>query len=58
MCHILQKTTLTVQPCSVTFSSKLCLPYLKKSANAHILNISPPLNMKAIWFQHHCGTFV
>ena len=47
-----------MQPRSVAFSSKLCLPYLEKSANAHILNISPPLNMKAIWFQHHCGTFV
>jgi citronellol/citronellal dehydrogenase len=25
--------------------SKYCLPYLKKSKNPHILNISPPLNM-------------
>lgn len=24
-------------------TSKLCLPYLLKSENAHILNISPPL---------------
>ncbi|XP_029672994.1 hydroxysteroid dehydrogenase-like protein 2 [Formica exsecta] len=33
--------------------SKVCLPYLKKSANPHIVNISPPLNMKAIWFKNH-----
>lgn len=25
--------------------SKTCLPYLKKSSNPHILNLSPPLNM-------------
>ncbi|KAI4456864.1 hydroxysteroid dehydrogenase-like protein 2 [Holotrichia oblita] len=30
--------------------SKECLPYLKKSKHAHILNISPPLNMSAGWF--------
>ena len=36
-------------------SSKLCLPHLKKSSNPHILNISPPLNMKPIWFKNHCG---
>ncbi|KAG5667602.1 hypothetical protein PVAND_015578 [Polypedilum vanderplanki] len=33
--------------------SKECLPYLKKSDNAHILNISPPLNLKAEWFANH-----
>ncbi|KAM0729394.1 Hydroxysteroid dehydrogenase-like protein 2 [Formica fusca] len=33
--------------------SKVCVPYLKKSANPHIVNISPPLNMKAIWFKNH-----
>lgn len=33
--------------------SQACLPYLKQSKNAHILNISPPLNMKAIWFKNH-----
>jgi NAD(P)-dependent dehydrogenase (short-subunit alcohol dehydrogenase family) len=35
--------------------SKLCLPYLEKSPNPHILNISPPLNMQAVWFQYHCA---
>ncbi|MFW9785466.1 MAG: SDR family oxidoreductase [Candidatus Heimdallarchaeota archaeon] len=33
--------------------SKLCLPYLKKSENPHILNLSPPLNMDPKWFTHH-----
>lgn len=30
--------------------SKLCHPHLKQSANPHILNISPPLNMSPKWF--------
>jgi len=34
-------------------TSKCCLPYLKKSDNPHILNISPPLTMEAKWFQNH-----
>ena len=29
---------------------KLCLPYLEKAANPHILNLSPPLNMEERWF--------
>lgn len=29
--------------------TKNCLPYLKKSTNAHILNLSPPLNMNPKW---------
>ncbi|XP_055695852.1 hydroxysteroid dehydrogenase-like protein 2 isoform X2 [Lutzomyia longipalpis] len=33
--------------------SKECLPYLKKSNHAHILNISPPLNMAPHWFGPH-----
>ncbi|KAG5677785.1 hypothetical protein PVAND_007515 [Polypedilum vanderplanki] len=33
--------------------SKECLPYLKKSNHAHILNISPPLSMKSHWFANH-----
>ncbi len=33
--------------------SRLCLPHLLKAANPHILNLSPPLNMEARWFQHH-----
>ena len=30
--------------------SKTCLPHLKKSQNPHILNLSPPFNMKPKWF--------
>merc|ERR1712241_1464106 len=37
--------------------SKCCLPYLKDSAskgrNPHILNNSPPLSLKPIWFKNH-----
>jgi citronellol/citronellal dehydrogenase len=33
--------------------SQTCIPHLKKAANPHILNISPPLNMEARWFQPH-----
>jgi len=33
--------------------SKLCIPYLKKSDNPHILNLSPPLNLDSKWFAHH-----
>ena len=33
--------------------SKLCYSYLKKSSNPHILNLAPPLNMKAKWFEKH-----
>ena len=30
--------------------SKECLPHLQKSENPHILNISPPLDMRTKWF--------
>lgn len=33
--------------------SQAALPYLKRSANAHILNLSPPLNMDPKWFAPH-----
>jgi citronellol/citronellal dehydrogenase len=33
--------------------SKHCLPHLKQGNNPHILNISPPLSMKAKWFKQH-----
>ena len=32
---------------------KACIPHLKKSTNAHILNLSPPLNMDMKWFANH-----
>ncbi|XP_030023792.1 hydroxysteroid dehydrogenase-like protein 2 isoform X1 [Manduca sexta] len=34
-------------------ASKLCLPVLKSSDHAHILNLSPPLNMNPYWFSIH-----
>lgn len=35
------------------FMCKACIPHLRKSANPHILNLSPPLNMKPKWFAGH-----
>lgn len=35
--------------------SQACIPHLKNAANPHILNLSPPLMMKAKWFQNHCA---
>ena len=38
-------------------TSQAALPHLRKSAeegrNPHILNLSPPLSMKAVWFKNH-----
>jgi citronellol/citronellal dehydrogenase len=34
-------------------TSKACLPYLLKSDNPHILNLSPPLNLDPVWFKDH-----
>lgn len=33
--------------------SQKAIPYLRKAKNPHVLNLSPPLNMEARWFQHH-----
>jgi citronellol/citronellal dehydrogenase len=33
--------------------SKTCIPHLTKAGNPHILNLSPPLDMKAKWFRNH-----
>jgi citronellol/citronellal dehydrogenase len=32
--------------------SKYCIPHLRKAENPHILMLSPPLDMKAKWFEH------
>jgi citronellol/citronellal dehydrogenase len=32
--------------------SKYCVPHLKKAQNPHIMMLSPPLDMKAKWFEH------
>ena len=34
-------------------ASQACVPFLKKSANPHILTLSPPLNLDAKWFAPH-----
>jgi len=33
--------------------SQTCIPYLLKSDNPHILNLSAPLNMEEKWFRNH-----
>lgn len=33
--------------------SRACIPWLKKGTNAHILNLSPPINMDLKWFENH-----
>ena len=33
--------------------SRACVPHLKEGTNPHVLTLSPPLNMKPHWFQHH-----
>lgn len=35
------------------FVTKACIPYLKSSSNAHILTLSPPVNMNPKWFTNH-----
>lgn len=32
--------------------SRHCIPHLKKSANAHILTLSPPITLDKKWFSH------
>lgn len=36
-------------------ASKTCIPYLKKAANPHVLNLAPPLNMDVKWFEKHAA---
>ena len=33
--------------------SQACIPHLAKSANPHILNLSPPLSLDPRWFAPH-----
>lgn len=35
------------------FTSKACIPYLKKGDNPHILTLSPPVNLDMKWFANH-----
>lgn len=32
--------------------TKACYPHLCKATNPHVLNISPPLDLKPVWFRH------
>ncbi len=38
---------------AVLACSQAALPWLKKSDNAHILNLSPPINLDPKWFMHY-----
>lgn len=38
---------------AVMVCSQAALPYLKQSANPHIISLSPPLNLKESWFGVH-----
>ena len=33
--------------------TKACIPQLRKSSNAHILTLSPPINLDPKWFENH-----
>jgi citronellol/citronellal dehydrogenase len=33
--------------------SRACIPFLKKGNNAHIITLSPPINMDMKWFKNH-----
>lgn len=35
------------------FVTKACIPFLKRSGGAHILSLSPPLNLETKWFANH-----
>jgi citronellol/citronellal dehydrogenase len=35
------------------FMSRACIPHLRKSSNAHILNLSPPINLNPKWLKGH-----
>ena len=34
-------------------TSRACVPHLKRAANAHILNLGPPLSLAPKWFKSH-----
>lgn len=38
---------------AVLACSQAALPWLKKSENGHILNLSPPINLDPKWFMHY-----
>lgn len=38
---------------AVLACAQACIPHLKRSANGHILNLSPPISFDPRWFQNH-----
>jgi citronellol/citronellal dehydrogenase len=44
---------MTVNARATFLCSQAAIPHLRKSKNAHILTLSPPLNMDAKWFAGH-----
>jgi citronellol/citronellal dehydrogenase len=34
-------------------ASRACIPYLRRSANPHILALAPPLDLRPVWFAAH-----
>ena len=34
-------------------ASRTCIPHLRRAANPHVLNLSPPLDMSPKWFKGH-----
>jgi citronellol/citronellal dehydrogenase len=35
--------------------SQAAIPYLRRAANPHILNLSPPIDLRPRWFKDHCA---
>lgn len=35
------------------FTSRACVPHLRRASNPHILSLSPPLSLRADWFAQH-----
>ena len=35
--------------------SQAAIPHLRRAANPHILNLSPPLDLRPRWFESHCA---
>jgi citronellol/citronellal dehydrogenase len=40
---------------AVFLCTKLCLPHLEKSSNAHVLSLSPPVSNDAKWLKGHAA---
>ena len=42
-----------IQIIGTFFMCRACIPFLKKSSHAHILNLSPPINLNPKWMAQH-----